>query len=259
MSFQKIFGYPELGALLIRRNQSWSQHSQHHMGETAVTSVGEVLHITNNILSHNEFEEGRVDIQSVLDLGHAIDVHRELYGPDPMEAISRRTTSLTRTLVRKLQELVHGNGEPVVRIYKSNTPHCWDSSTHGPMVAINVTRADGSFVDCRAVQEAAASRKICVANLALWDYDSVATNRQWDIARIEPARWLHSDQEMVVSGLPTGVVRVSLGAMSTEVDILIFVNFISASYIQRHDPAAETILRKVETWRMNVVAARSAT
>jgi len=222
-------------------------------------SVGGGSHVTNNILSQVEFEEGRLDLQSVIGLGHAIDVHRELYGPDPMEAISRRTTSLTQTLVRKLQELVHGGGEPVVRIYKSNTPDCWSPSTHGPVVAINVTRADGSFVDCRAVQEAAASRKISVGNLALWDYGGVAANCQWNIARIEPARWLHSGQEMVISGLPTGVIRVSLGAMSTEVDVLIFVNYISAFYVERHNPTAETILRKVEAWRMDVVAAQSAT
>jgi molybdenum cofactor sulfurtransferase len=236
ISFQKIFGHPKLGGLLCRRNLPWPAYSR-CQEEEVVTSVDEALHTLNNTASHDELEKGKLDFQSILDLGHGIDVHRELYGLHPMEAISKRTTSLAQMLVRKLQELVHGNGEPVVRIYKSSTPSCWNPSTHGPVVAMNLMRADGSFVDCRAVVKAAASRNIRLASRALWNYDGIATNYQWDIAKIEPARRLHSDQEMSLSKLSTDVIRVSLGAMSTEVDVLIVSDFVNTFYVERYDSA----------------------
>jgi molybdenum cofactor sulfurtransferase len=254
LCFEKIFGYPtQLGALLTRKNSSWPSYSQFHLEGKAVKNPGEALHARNVSASRIVVESFGLEFQSILDIGYAVGIHRKLHGPNPMEAVFRHTMSLTQILVNQLQKLVHATGKPVVSIYESSTHCSWSSSTHGPVIAINVMRADGSFVECRDVAEAAASHGIRITSQALCDSEVIETDYQWNIARIEPSRWLRTDPEARLSRRPNGVVHVSLGAMSTSGDVLVFTNFIRESYAERGDPPMEALLRKVEAWRTSVV------
>jgi len=246
LCFEKIFGCPtQLGALLIRKNSPLPRNSQLRWEGKVGTNVGKTFQARTNLIC--------LELESVLDIGHAINIHRELYGFGSMEAIFRRTMSLAQMLLNKLQELVHASGNPVVRIYKSDSPGCWSSSTHGPVIAINVMRADGSFIDSCSVAEAAVTHNIRVSSRDLCNSRSLATNHQWDIGKVEPSRWLHVNQAARLPEGPTCVVRLSLGATNTEVDVLDFTDFIERSYIDRRGPAVEALLRKVEAWRTSIV------
>jgi len=246
LCFEKIFGCPtQLGAILIRKDSPSPRNGQLRWEGKVGTSVGKALQARTHLI--------RLELESVLDIGHAIDIHRELYGFGSMEAIFRRTMSLAQMLLNKLQELVHASGNPVVRIYNSDSPGCWSSSTHGPVIAINVIRADGSFVDSCSVAEAAVTHNIRVSSRDLCNSRSLATNHQWDIGKVEPSRWLHVNQAAHQSEGSTRVVRLSLGATNTEVDVLDFTDFIEKSYAERHDPAVEALLRKVKAWRTSIV------
>jgi len=112
-----------------------------------------------------------------------------------MEAIFKPIMSLKQTLVDKLQGLIHTTGKPVVSNYKSDTSGSCNSWTHGSVVTINVIRADGSLVECRAVVEAAAPQNIGGARRVLCDPESHGTNHQKNIAKIEPSHWLHVKQK----------------------------------------------------------------
>lgn len=242
ISFYKIFGLPDLGALVVqKRHLPLLQRRRYFGGGTVemVTSKPYAWHALKQGCVHEVLEDGTLPFHSIIALGHAIDVHEEIYGPDPMQVISRNTTALCRELRRSLLELRHGNGLPVVKLYGNNETHHTRSDSQGAVLALNILRADGELVGHRKVEHCANEHNIYVRSGSLCNPGGVAMYLGWDSKQLRQAYDAGhrcSNPLEFAFGRPTGVVRVSLGAASTFSDIQAFVHFVQQTYVNLEEP-----------------------
>jgi molybdenum cofactor sulfurtransferase len=243
LSFYKIFGYPDLGALIVRKASGkilqWGR--KYFGGGTveAVTVLGKKPWFKNRVTLHESLEDGTLPFHNIFALSAAIDTHERIYGPDPMTTISRHTNFLGKMLYDRMSALVHPNGVPVCKIYKGAESTYGDSSTQGATVAFNVAYADGTFVPYTSVVETLADkRKIYVRSGQLCNPGGIASHlgfSNWQLKRLvengHRCGAAHTTNTEIVNGKPTGVVRVSLGAMTTIENIDSLIWFLKEEFI----------------------------
>jgi molybdenum cofactor sulfurtransferase len=244
ISFYKIFGYPDLGALIVRKASGrilqWGR--KYFGGGTveAVTVLGKSPWFRNRGILHQSLEDGTLPFHNIIALSAAIDTHEHLYGPDPMTTISRHTNFLGKLLYDRMSSLVHLNGAPVCKIYKGAESNYGDSSTQAATIAFNVMQADGKFVPYSSVVETLADeRRIYVRSGQLCNPGGITLNLgfdPWHMKRLVANGYrcgtAHITNMEVVNGKPTGVVRVSLGAMTTIANIDSLITFLQEEFIQ---------------------------
>ena len=121
LSFYKIFGFPDLGALLVRKASAHVLEDRRYFGggtTEMMTCLEEKPWVVRKEASlHARLEDGTIAIRSILALGCALDNHRRLYGA--MEDVSRHTGWLGKLLYERLGALNHSNGIPVCHFYVS--------------------------------------------------------------------------------------------------------------------------------------------
>jgi molybdenum cofactor sulfurtransferase len=237
LSFYKIFGLPDLGALVVRKRSSAMMENRRYFGGGTVDMVinkGDAWHAAKRDSVHDYLEDGTLPFHSIIALDHAMSVHERLYGPDPMRFISMHTTQLGAQLHRLLTQMRHSNGAAVIRTYGDDSVYgC--SKKQGAVVALNVLRADRTFVGSSDVERDANAWDIYIRSGSLCNPGGVATYLEW---ASEDMRLAYADGHRCSNpvqfalGKPTGVVRVSLGAMSTRSDVDRFLQFIRQTYVQ---------------------------
>lgn len=167
LSFYKIFGYPDLGALIVRKASGRVlQKGRKYFGGGTVEPVfvlGKKPQFKRRDLIHESLEVGTLPFHNIVALSAALDTHERLYGPDPMTTISRHTSLLGKMLYDRMSTLVHSNGVKVCEIHGSPEENYEDSTKQGATVAFNVVHSDGSFAPYTSVVETLANdRKIYV-------------------------------------------------------------------------------------------------
>ena len=263
LSFYKIFGFPNIGALIVRKNSAHVLESRRYFGGGTVEmiiSINDTWHAKKDSSIHDRLEDGTLPFHSIFALDHAMNVHERLYGPNPMKFISMHTAQLGRQLYEGLKALKHGNGTPLVRIYKDDNAIYGDPTVQGSTVAFNVQTADATLVGFEDVEEAADDRNIYVRSGSLCNPGGVATYLDWSPAEMRAAyaaghRCTNPTQIML--GKATGVVRVSLGAMSTASDIVILLNFLEEMYLDRSAVSGPTALPIADHTRTTMYSSRT--
>ena len=163
-------------------------------------------------------------------------VHERLYGPNPMKFISNHTAQLGKILYDGLSSMRHFNGAPVCKIYRDDTGVYGDPTLQGATIAFNVIRCDGNMVGYEDVEEAADERNIFVRSGSLCNPGGVATYLNWSPQEMRAAYAAGhrcTNPTQIMFGRPTGVVRVSLGAMSTAKDVQTLLQFIEDVYVDK--------------------------
>ena len=219
VSFYKMFGYPTgLGALIVRRRMLERLQRPWFSGGTVVAANVQGDMVVPHS-GHAGFEDGTVDYLGI----PAVEIglrHLEEIGID---RITERVASLGSRLLEALQELRHSDGSPAVRIYGPTT---WDR--RGGTIAFNFLHPDGSVVDERLVDRAAAAHDIslrtgCFCNPGAGEAAFSIPKERLE-ARFEEGMILDDYIELV--GMPTGgAVRVSLGIASNFADVERFIEF----------------------------------
>lgn len=166
VSFYKIFGFPDLGGLVVRKDSGHILTLRRYFGGgtvTMVSAVGGAWHKSKGLevagvgdqhyALHDALEDGTLPFHNILALGEAIDVHQRLYGS--MAAVSRHTTGLARDLFERMSSLRHGNGQPVCRIYSDSEDAFGDPLRQGATIAFNLFREDGTYVPYSDVEKMA--------------------------------------------------------------------------------------------------------
>lgn len=168
VSFYKIFGFPDLGGLIVRKDSGHILALRKYFGGgtvSMVSTIGGSWHKSKALDSggaiHEGLEDGTLPFHSILALGEAIEVHKRLYGINPMGNISRHTTGLIRVLYEGMKGLRHANGQQVVHVY-SEDHGFGDAARQGGTVAFNVFREDGTYVPYSTVEGMANERGIYI-------------------------------------------------------------------------------------------------
>lgn len=235
LSFYKIFGYPDLGALIVRKDVSDVMSSRRFFGGGTVDMIinGQVQgadkagwFARKATSMHEMLEEGTPAFHSIAALGIALRVHKQLYGS--MANVSSHAGSLAKALYEAMSRLSHANGLSVCQIYKSQHSQYGDSKTQGPTIAFNVRSSNGKWIGKSDLEALAILNNIQFRTGGLCNPGGIACSLD-----ISPDQMLENFQEGLrcgneldeLNGKPTGVVRVSLGAMSSAKDVSTFLNF----------------------------------
>ncbi|KAH0562491.1 hypothetical protein GP486_002820 [Trichoglossum hirsutum] len=240
VSFYKIFGLPDLGGLIVRRRSGHILQWRKYFGGGTVEMVvciKDAWHSKKTGSMHEQLEDGTLPFHNVIALGAAIEVHGRLF--DSMESVSRHTSYLSKKMYDGLTALQHPNGLPVSRVYKEDTSTYGDSKTQGAAIAFNIQNSKGELVVYTDVERLANSNDIFLRAGGICNPGGIATYlgfAPWQMKRsFSAGHRCGTDAEgaEIVSGQPTGVVRASLGAMSTEGDVTAFLDFIREFFVEK--------------------------
>jgi molybdenum cofactor sulfurtransferase len=240
VSFYKIFGFPDLGALIVRKESGHILGWRKYFGGGTVSSLT-VFHEASvqrkDATLHDALEDGTLPFHNIIALGCAIDVHIKLYGS--MKTISQHTSFLSRRLYLGMINLHHFNGTPLCVIYNDIPDICeyGDPVTQGGTVAFNLMKADGGCVGHSQVEKVANEKGIFLRSGGLCNAGGIASYlhvEPWQFKRAWSAGHRCGEEGIdLVNGKPTGVVRASLGAMSTIADVDTFLDFLADVFIEQ--------------------------
>ena len=244
MSLYKIFGFPDLGALIVRKESGDILRRRKYFGGGTVDMVvcmKEQWHVKKTESLHDQLEDGTLPIHSITALHAAMDVHKELFGS--LQRVSEHCAYLAGKLHDSLAALRHVNGMPVCELYQDACNDYADTSRQGPIVALNVRNVHGGWVANSEVEKLAAVRNIQLRTGGLCNPGGIASSLRlepWEMKRNFSAGQRCGQEGDVMHGKPTGMIRLSLGAMSTCRDIDVFVSFMEEFFVEQYVPMAES-------------------
>ena len=235
LSFQKMFGFPDLGALIVRKDSSHVLRQRQYFGGGTVDVVsckGESWHMKKGGSLHQQLEDGTLPFHNIIALETAMRVQKRLFGSQ--EQISRQTAYLSSQLYDSLIALRHGNGSPVCTVYKATMSSYQNSQTQGPIIAFNLRDNRGKWVNLAEVEKLAAIKKIHLRSGGLCNPGGTASYLKLSAEQLKQnySNGQRCDEESEHSNIaPTGTLRVSLGAISTIHDIMALLEFIKEFFI----------------------------
>lgn len=240
LSFTKIFGFPDLGALIVRKDAGHLfQHRRYFGGGTVdmVVCRNEQWHAMKGTCLHEQIEDGTLPFHNILALKSAFSSHKHLFGS--MDLVAAHTSALARDMYEKLRGLQHGNGKPVCRIYKNALSTYGDATTQGPTIAFNLLDSQQKWISNTEIEKLANVKNIHLRTGGLCNPGGTAKHLDlapWEMRENFSAGWRCGGENDVMNGKPTGMIRVSLGAMSTSSDVARFTNFISEFFVEKLVP-----------------------
>jgi molybdenum cofactor sulfurtransferase len=240
LSFYKIFGFPDLGALVVRKAAGHILRQRRYFGGGTVEMVialDAAWHATKSHTLHDALEDGTLPFHNIIALDSALDTHELIFGS--MERITAHCAYLAKVLHAKLSSLRHSNGRLVCTIYKHPDSAYGDSKTQGPTIAFNVCDSTGAWVGKSFFEELAIGHGIQLRTSGVCNLGGIATYLDLQAAdmRTMYAEGMRCGNDFDIwNGKPTGIVRVSLGAMSNLKDIETLICFIRDVFVDAESP-----------------------
>ncbi|KAL8778658.1 MAG: hypothetical protein Q9213_007306 [Squamulea squamosa] len=231
LSFYKIFGFPDLGALIVRKDAGHVLLKRRYFGggtvDMVINGVNDGWHATKQGELHEALEDGTPAFHSIAALHCALDVHTRLYGC--MANVSQHAGDLAANLYRRMASLIHGNGTPVCKIYKANSSDYQDTRTQGPTIAFNLRTRRGAWIGKSDFERLAILSNIQLRTGGVCNPGGIASYLELSPKQMrenyaEGLRCGNGIDEL--NGKPTGIVRVSFGAMSSIKDVEAFMSFL---------------------------------
>ena len=238
LSFYKMFGFPDLGALIVRKDSGPALLERRYFGGGTVEMVTcgkENWHSKKRMSLHEQLEDGTLPLHNILALGNAMDVHSRLFGS--FEHIASHTAFLAQSLYKGLASLRHRNGSVVCDVYNDCATYN-DTTIQGPIVAFNLRDCNGDWVSNTEVEKLANLRNIHLRTGGLCNPGGIASAlklQPWEMKRNFSAGQRCGGENDILGGKPTGVIRASLGAMSTMQDIDTFLAFLREFFVDQDE------------------------
>lgn len=230
VSFTKIFGFPNLAALIVRKEAAHVFRWRKYFGGGTVDMVvclEEQWHAPKSQLLHERLEDGTLPVHNIVALGIAFSVHSTLFGT--MEDVSFHTKFLSSRLYTSLSELRHSNGQPVCQIYSLDPSPEGDVIKNGPIVAFNIISDTGEFISPSEFDKLATIGKFEVRTGGLCNPGGIASAlhlQPWEMQRNFSAGFRCGKESDLIGGKPAGMIRASFGAMSSVSDVDRFIGFV---------------------------------
>ncbi|KAA8648949.1 hypothetical protein EYZ11_005368 [Aspergillus tanneri] len=244
LSFYKIFGFPDLGALIVRKGAGHIFENRRFFGGGTVDLVvteGTTWHAKKSTI-HERLEDGTLPFHNIIALDAALNTHTRLFGP--MENISFHTRFLANQVYERLTALTHFNGEKVLHFYLSPDSDYANAATQGPILAFNLRSSEGAWIGKSEVERLACVKKIQIRSGTLCNPGGTADSLGWtgdDMIRHYSLGLRCGDDNDLMDGRPTGILRVSLGAMTNLKDIDNLVRFMEEFYVEQ-SPTVRSLL-----------------
>lgn len=233
LSFYKIFGFPDLGALIVRRSLGSVLRRKYFGGGTVEMVVNGVQwHSLHSGHPHEFLEDGTLPFHNIVALDHAISAHERLYVSQKL--VSRHTARLVGYLYASMASLRHANGSPVCVIYKDPKATYGDASSTGPTIAFNIRYADGTWVKLDDLEALAEKNGIHLRTGGVCNPGGIASALRlepWEFLRNYVAGTRCGHGPVMLGEKPSGIARVSLGAMSSVTDVDALIKFVKGTFL----------------------------
>ncbi|OJD32433.1 molybdenum cofactor sulfurase [Diplodia corticola] len=236
LSLYKIFGFPDLGAMIVRKTTAGIFEKRRYFGGGTVDMVvclREQWHAKKEESLHDHLEDGTLPIHSIMALHSAMDVHQKLFGS--LERVSRHAMFLAKRLFDGLSSLRHGNGLSVCHIYADASTTYDDCERQGPIVAFNIRNSQGAWASNFEVERLASIKNIQLRTGSLCNPGGMAAALElspWEMKENFSAGQRCGSENDVMGGKPTGMIRVSMGASSTATDVDRFLEFVREFFVE---------------------------
>ncbi|KAL7946690.1 pyridoxal phosphate-dependent transferase [Trichoderma barbatum] len=234
-SLYKIFGFPDLGVLIVRRSAESVFNKRRYFGGGTVDVVlcgDEQWHAPKSYSLHERLEDGTLPFHNIIAADIALSTHRRLFGS--MDQISAHTAYLSRELCRSLHSLRHANGNPVCHIY-SKVPDDATPIETGPVVSFNIRDSRGLWIGLAEFEKLAILKKMHVRTGGVCSPAGLASAldlQPWELKRNLSAGIRCGEDSGRFTNKPTGIIRASLGAMNTKSDVSRFIAFIQEFFVE---------------------------
>ena len=235
LSFYKIFGFPDLGALIVRKASAAPLLRRKYFSGGTVEMVAcgkEQWHVKKSDSLHEQLEDGTLPVHHIIALDHAIATHFRLFGS--MERVSSHVSFLSKNLYNGLSTLRHANGRELCTLY-SDPCLTNNSRRQGPIVAFNLRDSKGDWVGHTEIEKLANIKSIHLRTGGLCNPAGVSLSldlNPWELKRNFLAGHRCDGEDDIIAGKPTGMVRVSLGAMSNLQDVTTFIDFVKEFFVE---------------------------
>jgi molybdenum cofactor sulfurtransferase len=224
MSFYKIFGYPDLGAIVLRKDSGQLLLKRQFFGggSRSILTV-EGYNAPRSVL-HEALEDGTLPFHTIMALGSALDVQKRLFGSQVN--VANHARSITRLAYTLLWSLQYPNGQPLCQLYSS--------FNQGPIIAFNLLSPNGNHLGFSAFEETASIANFGVRTGALCNPGGA--QKHLDLPTEEMMQLFQDGKECgdgidFLDGKILGVIRVSFGACSRMEDVVLFVEFLRETYL----------------------------
>lgn len=189
---------------------------------------------------HRAFEDGTVPFLDIVALDAVMDnFERRFGGPLSSGLVARHARSLTVWTAHHMRQLRHANGQPVCRLHYDNLQDEDDDegtaspyiAPHGTAIAFTILDRQGGPVGHVEVDKLAAVNDVHIRTGGLCNIGALAhAMHLTDADLLQGARVCWDEQEFV-HGKPTGLARVSFGALSTRQDAQRWIAFLSNFFV----------------------------
>ncbi|CDK27975.1 unnamed protein product [Kuraishia capsulata CBS 1993] len=219
LSFYKMFGMPDIGALVFKKSSAlecFRGRKYFGGGTTEVVAPDQAFHVKKPAL-FDSLHDGTLPVHSLVQLDTAIDVHKSMYGS--FENIANYVKWLTEYCVCRIEKdlVFPTTNTPMVKIYSR-----FSYDMQGPIVAFSLMTESGYPLGYYDFEKFASARNI---SLRVGTVCNPGGALKWlertteDVINDHAKGHKCGDHMDVMNDKPTGVVRVSLGAMSSKEDI----------------------------------------
>ena len=164
-------------------------------------------------------EDGTPASHNILALNFALKTHQRLFGS--MENVSKHTCNLISILHEKMSRIFHSNGRLVCKIYEGSPPK-YGTSKDRPTIAFNVQNSRGEWVGKSDFERLAILNDIQLRTVGVCNPGGIASALEMSAQEMRDNfdEGLRCGNELdEINGKTTGIIRVSLGAMSSMQDI----------------------------------------
>lgn len=246
LSFYKIFGYPDLGALIVQKTASSVLRARRYFGGGTIdvlTVLGGSAHVKKASI-HEFLEDGTLPFHNILAIPHAIRIHQQIFGT--ARDIAQHTAHLAKWLYEHLLRLRHGNNQPVLEIHKDKGATYGDPTTQGPILAFSMLNPDGSYLGKSHFERLAIKCGFQLRTGGVCNPGGVQSSfdlEHWHMMRNYAKGATCGAAIDVLGGKPTRIVRVSLGPMSTMSDVRRLFRFVKTFFVKEKMMASTVISR----------------
>lgn len=229
LSFYKIFGFPNLGALIVKNDLLPNLRKMGFAGGSVVMATCGKDFALLQPRGCSRFEDGTIPFLSIVALKEGFKKLNEL----GIENISKHTWCCTRELFVRLSNLRHSNGRHVCKIYGNHFKN--DPNRQGGIISLNIMNSTGSYIGYNEVMNLAAKENIniragCHCNPGACTKANGLSDDQ--VEEYYKGKSSCHDSIDIVNGIPLGAVRISLGAYSTMDDVEAITRFIEKNFVE---------------------------
>lgn len=230
MSFYKIFGFPNLGALVVKNDNIEYLRKMGFSGGTVVMATCGKDFALLQPRGCSRFEDGTVPYLSIISLKEGLNKLNEI----GIENISKHTWCLSRELFLRLSMIRHSNGRPVVKFYGNIMKN--DPKIQGPIITVNFLNSKGGYIGYNEVMTNARKENINIRVGCFCNPGACTRANNLNDDQVEEyynKKTSCHDSIDIIDGIPLGAVRISLGAYSTLEDIEAFAKFVENYFVDK--------------------------